>query len=75
MIRALLRGRSVDFRGEVISFDQGRLSFVPYRSAIPIYVASNGPLGQQVAGAVADGAIMEACASLDETQAFTGKDP
>jgi len=72
VIRALLRGGSVDFHGEVINLDQGRLSFAPHRSAIPIYVASNGPLGQVVAGAVADGAIMEACASVEEAQAFCG---
>src|SRR5215813_6040965 len=61
VIRALLRGGSVDFQGQVINLDQGRLSFTPHRSAIPIYVASNGPLGQRVAGTIADGAIMEAC--------------
>jgi 5,10-methylenetetrahydromethanopterin reductase len=70
VIRALLRGGSVDFHGEVIDLDRGRLSFMPHRSAIPIYVASNGPLGQRVAAAVADGAIMEACASVEEAQTF-----
>jgi len=72
VIRALLCGGSVDFHGEVINLDRCRLSFVPYRSAIPIYVASNGPLGQRVAGAVADGAIAEACASVNEARAFSG---
>ena len=70
VIRALLRGESLDYHGEVIECHQGRLSFEPTRSAVPIYVASNGPLGQRVAGAVADGAIMEACASAYEVQAF-----
>jgi 5,10-methylenetetrahydromethanopterin reductase len=73
VIRALLRGESVDFHGEVIEFHQGRLSFLPTRSAVPIYIASNGPLGQRIAGAVADGAIMEACASGDEAEAFTAE--
>jgi 5,10-methylenetetrahydromethanopterin reductase len=73
LIRALLRGESVDFHGEVIEFRQGRLSFVPIRSAVPIYVASNGPLGQRVAGAVADGAIMEACATVYEAEAFSAE--
>src|SRR5215471_14386332 len=71
VIRALLRGGSVDFQGQVINLDQGRLSFTPHRSAIPIYVASNGPLGQRVAGTIADGAIMEACASVEEARAFS----
>ena len=74
VIRALLRGVSVDFHGEVINLDQGRLSFVPARSTIPIHVASNGPLGQRVAGAVANGAIMEACGSVYEAEAFQCRD-
>src|SRR5205823_9497919 len=73
VIRALLLGESIDFHGEVIEFHQGGLSFVPTRSAIPIYVASNGPLGQRVAGAIADGAIMEACASVHEAEAFAAE--
>src|SRR5262249_47278991 len=56
-----------------IEFRQGRLSFVPIRSAVPIYVASNGPLGQRVAGALADGAIMEACATVYEAEAFSAE--
>jgi 5,10-methylenetetrahydromethanopterin reductase len=70
LIRALLRGERVDVMGEAISFRGGRLSFAPLRTDIPIYVASNGPLGQRAAGAVADGAIMEACGSVAEAAAF-----
>src|SRR5262249_17704320 len=44
--------------------------FSPLRSTLPIYVASNGPLGQSVAAALADGVIMEACASVAEVRAF-----
>lgn len=70
LIRPLLRGETVDFQGDVVKFNQGSLSFKPVRADIPIYVASNGPLGHRAAGAVADGAIMEACASVDEVRAF-----
>jgi len=70
VIRALLRGDTVDFRGEVIAFSHGRLSFAPSRPAIPVYVASNGPLGQRVAAELADCVIMEACASAAEVRAF-----
>src|SRR5215468_7657222 len=73
VVRALVRGEGVDFHGEVIEFRQGHLSFVPIRSAVPIYVASNGPLGQRVAGAIADGAITEACASVYEAEAFSAE--
>ncbi len=70
LIRRLLAGEEVDVRGEVISLDHGRLDFTPKRAAIPIYVASNGPLGQRAAGAVADGAIMEACGNPAEARAL-----
>jgi 5,10-methylenetetrahydromethanopterin reductase len=70
LIRALLRGEHVDVQGEVISFRDGHLGFQPVRADIPIVIASNGPLGQRTAGAVADGAIMEACGSAAEVQAL-----
>jgi len=70
LVRRLLAGETVDARGEVVSFHAGRLDFVPARPAVPIYIASNGPLGQRAAGAVADGAIMEGCGSPDEARAL-----
>ena len=70
LIRALLRGETVDYRGEVIAFNHGRLSFAPPRPEIPVYVASNAPLGQRVAAEIADGVIMEACASAAEVHAL-----
>jgi 5,10-methylenetetrahydromethanopterin reductase len=70
LVRALLGGGRVDFDGEVISFRDGRLSFKPVRANIPIYVASNGPLGQRMAGSLADAVIMEACGSVDEARAL-----
>ena len=70
LIRTLLRGERSDAVGDVIAFNNGRLSFKPLRTDIPIHIASNGPLGQRTAGAVADGAIMEACGSVIEARAF-----
>ena len=85
VIRALLRGEAVDFHGDVVAFNQGRLSFSPPRPGMPVYVASNGPLGQRVGADIGDGVIMEACASAAEVRAFraavaraarnTGRDP
>ncbi|MGH7266636.1 MAG: LLM class flavin-dependent oxidoreductase [Candidatus Rokuibacteriota bacterium] len=70
VIRRLLAGEAVDHRGEVIRLGNARLGFVPDPPSIPIYVASNGPLGQRAAGAVGDAAIMEGCATVDEVHAF-----
>ena len=61
LVRALLRGGEVDMAGEVISFRRGKLDFSPPRADVPVYVASNNRLGLQVAGEVADGAIMQGC--------------
>ena len=70
VIRALLKGESVDFHGDVVSFNNGKLSFKPVRADVPVYVASNGPLGQSMTGGVADGAIMEGCGNAEEVKAF-----
>jgi 5,10-methylenetetrahydromethanopterin reductase len=70
IVRALLKGDALDFRGDVVSFNSGKLSFKPMRADIPIYVASNGPLGQRVTGGIADGAIMEGCGNVEEVKAF-----
>jgi 5,10-methylenetetrahydromethanopterin reductase len=70
VIRHLLAGEKVDIQGEVVRFDAGRLDFTPPRANIPIYVASNGLLGQRTAGAGANGAIMEGCGNRAEARAF-----
>lgn len=85
LIRRLLAGQTVDLSGQVVRFHGGRLAFTPRRAALPVYVASNGPLGQRAAGALAQGAIMEGCASPAEARALaaevgrgaqeTGRDP
>lgn len=70
LFRKLLAGEHVDYRGEIVSFNNGELDFKPLRQHIPVHIASNGPLGQRVAGAVADVAIMAGCASPAEVRAF-----
>ena len=85
LVRHLLAGEEVHFQGEVVRFHQGRLDFTPRRADLPIHVASNGPLGQRAAGALADGAIMEGCGNPMEARALgaavaagaaeTGRDP
>src|SRR5205823_306716 len=70
LIRRLLAGETVEIHGEVVRFADGRLDFAPPRADVPIHVASNGPLGQRAAGAVADGAIMEGCGNAPEARAL-----
>ena len=62
LIRKLMTGERVDFQGRTVQFNHGALNFTPIRADLPIYVASNGPRGLQVAGELADGAIISGCA-------------
>lgn len=57
LIRALLRGEYVDYEGEIISFQGGRLSFQPSPN-IPIYVASRGDMTLKMGGELADGVMI-----------------
>lgn len=68
LVGKLLSGEEVDYQGEVIRFNTGKLDFKPLRSRIPVHVASNGPLGQRVAGAMADVAIMAGAGSFAEVR-------
>jgi 5,10-methylenetetrahydromethanopterin reductase len=61
LIRRLLAGERVTYRGEMVRFDDGKLDFAPVRPDLPIYIASQHPVGCRAAGRVADGAIMQGC--------------
>jgi 5,10-methylenetetrahydromethanopterin reductase len=61
VIKRLLAGETVSYEGEHITFHDGRLDFTPRRSQVPIYVASQRPMGLRLAGRTADGAIMQGC--------------
>jgi 5,10-methylenetetrahydromethanopterin reductase len=69
VIRSLLNGDTADFQGDVITLNHGRLSFCAGR-VVPVYVASNGVMGQRMAAEVADGIIVNACASVAEVRAL-----
>ena len=58
IVRELLSGRSVTFEGEVYKLRDVQLSFKPRRLRIPTYIASRRQRMFQLAGKIADGAIM-----------------
>jgi 5,10-methylenetetrahydromethanopterin reductase len=58
MIRALLRGETVDMQGKVISLGSARLDFQPVRSEIPVYFATHGAQITKLAGQIADGVLI-----------------
>lgn len=84
-IRQFSSGEEVTYKGEVVQFNAGKLGFKPTRKDLPIWVASNGPLGQDMAASYADACIMEGCgnaeeaasmrARIDKAAAKKGRDP
>lgn len=72
LIRRLLAGEHVEVRGRVISFN-GRLDFTPVRASLPIFVAAGGERMLDVAGAVADGVILQAQMTRTEVGASVAR--
>jgi len=58
IVRALLRDGVVSHRGEVITVERFDLWFAPRRAQIPIYVAALFPPLLELAGQLADGALL-----------------
>ena len=61
VIRRLLAGETVTYKGQVVRVDGAHLDFKPVRADVPMYIASQRPVGCRAAGRVADGAIMQGC--------------
>jgi 5,10-methylenetetrahydromethanopterin reductase len=61
VIRKLLAGETVTYKGSVVRVDGAHLDFKPARADVPMYIASQRAVGCRSAGRVADGAIMQGC--------------
>jgi coenzyme F420-dependent oxidoreductase len=55
IVRLILSGARVNYRGEVFQLKGFRLPFTPVRPRVPIYVASLGPQNLRLTGELADG--------------------
>jgi 5,10-methylenetetrahydromethanopterin reductase len=58
LIRTLWRGAPATVDGRVVSAHDAKLDFAPPRADLPIYIGARGPRMLELAGAVADGAIV-----------------
>jgi 5,10-methylenetetrahydromethanopterin reductase len=58
IVRAMLRGETVSYRGRVFSVEGARLSFQPPRPDMPIYMAAMGDRSIRVCGEIADGLMV-----------------
>jgi 5,10-methylenetetrahydromethanopterin reductase len=62
VVRLLLDGRTVTYDGAYVRMQEARLDFGPVRQ-IPLYIAARGPRLLELAGRIADGAIIGGFAS------------
>jgi alkanesulfonate monooxygenase SsuD/methylene tetrahydromethanopterin reductase-like flavin-dependent oxidoreductase (luciferase family) len=69
VVRAVLRSEASDLPGPRYPVAAFRSSFAPVRSDLPIYLAALGPAMLELAGEIADGAILNLCAPEDITAA------
>lgn len=63
LMRALWTGETVDYHGDIVSFNEASLDFTPLRPDIPVFIAGRGPLVLKLAGEVGDGVMIGSLAS------------
>ncbi len=65
IVRGLLAGETVDFQGERFVYQGARLEVRPVQPRVPIFFAAMGPQMLRLAGAVADGVLLNVGASTE----------
>jgi 5,10-methylenetetrahydromethanopterin reductase len=65
IIRGLLKGEEVTFKGKMFQVTKAKMNF-ECRKDIPMFIASRSPMNLELAGQVADGALLASYASEDQ---------
>jgi 5,10-methylenetetrahydromethanopterin reductase len=73
IIRGLLAGEEVTVVGERFVYASARLEATPVQARIPIFFAAMGPQMLRLAGAVADGVLLNVGASVEYVQWAVGQ--
>jgi alkanesulfonate monooxygenase SsuD/methylene tetrahydromethanopterin reductase-like flavin-dependent oxidoreductase (luciferase family) len=63
VIRLLLTGERISYRGRVVTLDDVGLGFTPMRSRIPLWIAATSATGLRLAGRIGDGVLLNTVAS------------
>ena len=63
VIRLLLSGEPVSYRGRVIALDEVGLGWKPLRARPPLWIAATSATGLALAGAIGDGVLLNTVAS------------
>ena len=58
IVRQLLRGERVTYKGQIFNLQDSSLGFTPGRPDLPIYLAALGPRMIELAGEIADGVLL-----------------
>ncbi len=64
LIRRLLRGERVSFRGKFYNLENVKLNFKPIERNVPIYFGQQGPKMMEFAGRIADGVLITLCSTV-----------
>ncbi|HUY61393.1 MAG TPA: LLM class flavin-dependent oxidoreductase [Candidatus Dormibacteraeota bacterium] len=75
-VRGLLAGGPVTLQGEFVHLDQVELDYVHQArrpKAVPIYIGATGPRMMELAGEIADGALLNYLVSPDYTREALGQ--
>jgi 5,10-methylenetetrahydromethanopterin reductase len=65
IIKGLLKGDEVNFEGKMYKTTKAQVNF-PVRNDIPVYIASRSPMNLELAGELADGALLASYASNEQ---------
>lgn len=65
VVRQLLTGERISYRGRTVTVDNVALDFKPYRTSMPLYLGVTGPKALGLAGEIADGVILNGFVSAE----------
>jgi len=63
VIRLLLSGERISYRGQVVKLDHVGLGWKPVRAKVPLWIAATSATGLAMAGTVGDGVLLNTVAS------------
>lgn len=62
-MRQVMTGNNVSYHGEVVNFDDAKLSFEPVRQHVPFLIPATSRTGLRLAGQIGDGVMLNAVCS------------
>jgi 5,10-methylenetetrahydromethanopterin reductase len=73
VVRQLLTGERVSYKGRTVTVDNVALDFRPFRPSIPLYLGVTGPKALDTAAEIADGVILNGFVSAQYSERTIGR--